>query len=93
MNYPVLSMKATGARIKELRKLHHLKVEEIADFMGFESVQAVYKWQRGDSLPSVDNLYALSRLFGTSVDDILRSEEEKDNDPSLPVFLALLIMV
>ena len=47
MEYPVLDAKATGARIKELRKAHHLTVEEIARYMGFESVQAVYKWQRG----------------------------------------------
>lgn len=85
MEYPVLNAKATGARIKELRKAHHLKVEDVANFMGFESVQAVYKWQRGDSMPTVDNLYALSRLFGTSVDDILRGNMEKDDGPSLSV--------
>lgn len=86
MKYPVLDAKATGDRIKELRKLHHLKVEEVARFMGFESVQAVYKWQRGDSLPTVDNLYALSRLFDTSVDDILRGSREEDESPSFPVY-------
>lgn len=86
MVYPVLDAKATGARIKELRKANHLKVEEIARFMGFESEQAVYKWQRGDSLPTVDNLYALSRLFDTSVDDILRGSREEDESPSLFVY-------
>lgn len=40
----------------------------------------------GDSLPTVDNLYALSRLFGTSVDDILRGSREKDESSSLPVY-------
>ena len=82
MEYPVLDVKATGARIKELRKAHHLKVEEVARFMGFESEQAVYKWQRGDSLPTVDNLYALSRLFETPVDDILRGSREEDERSS-----------
>lgn len=82
MEYPVLDAKATGARIRELRKARHLKVEEIARFMGFESEQAVYKWQRGDSLPTVDNLYALSRLFETSVDDILRGSREEDERSS-----------
>ncbi len=86
MEYPVLDVKAVGARIKTLRKAHSLKVEDVAEFMGFESVQAVYKWQRGESLPTVDNLYALSRLFGTSVDAILCGNEEKDESPSLPVF-------
>lgn len=83
MEYPVLDMKATGARIKELRTDHNLKVREVAEFMGLESEQAVYKWQRGESLPTVDNLYALSYLFDTSVDDILRGEKERDDDPSL----------
>lgn len=86
MRYPVLDARATGARIKELRKAHHLRVEEVAHFMGFESEQAVYKWQRGDSFPTVDNLYALSKLFGTSVDDILRGDREEDESSSLPVY-------
>ena len=86
MNYPVLDAKATGERIKKLRKDRHLKVEDVARFMGFESEQAVYKWQRGDSLPTVDNLFALSRLFGTSIDDILIGTKEKDESPSLPIY-------
>lgn len=89
MDYPVLDARATGARIKELRKARHLTVEDVAGFMGFESEQAVYKWQRGDSLPTVDNLYALSRLFGTSVDNILRGNKERDEDLSLFVFKKL----
>lgn len=87
MRYPILDAQKTGARIKELRKQRHLKVEEVARFMGFESEQAVYKWQRGDSLPTIDNLYALSVLFDTSVDDILRGNRGKDESPSLPVYL------
>ena len=86
MEYPVLDTKATGARIRALRKARHLKVDVGARFMGCESEQAVYKWQRGDSLPTVDNLYALSRLFGTSVDNILRGNKERDEDLSLFVF-------
>ena len=81
MEYPVLDAKATGARIKELRKQNHLKVEEISRFMGFETDQAVYKWQRGESLPTVDNLYALSKLFGTTIDDILQGSKEGDCPP------------
>lgn len=78
MNYPVLDAVATGARIKELRKTHHLTVSQVARFMGFESDNAVYKWQKGESLPTVDNLYALSKLFGTPIDDILCGDREGD---------------
>lgn len=84
MYYPVLDAVATGIRIKELRNARHLRVEDVAHFMGFESPQAVYKWQRGESLPTVDNLYALSVLFGTSIDNILRGSKEEDVSPLLP---------
>ena len=81
MVYPVINMVATGERIRELRKQNHLRVEDISRFMGFESEQAIYKWQRGDSLPTVDNLYALSRLFGTTVEDIIVEETKEGENP------------
>ena len=89
MEYPMLDLKATGSRIKELRKSKNLKVGDVSRFMGFESPQAVYKWQRGESLPTVDNLYALSRLFETPVDNILRGKEERDISSSLPLYCGI----
>ena len=76
MKYPVIDVKATGERIRQLRKEHHVKAEDIANYMGFGSEQAIYKWQRGESLPTVDNLYALSILFHTSIEDIICEKEE-----------------
>ncbi len=82
MDYPIIDTKATGARIRELRLQNHLQVSDISRYMGFESDQAVYKWQRGDTLPTVDNLYALSMLFGTPMNDIIRGvDREEDNSP------------
>lgn len=97
MNYPVLDIKATGERINQLRKDNNLRVTDVAEYMGFESTQAVYKWQRGESLPTVDNLYALSRLLHTSVDDILIGEKERDDEPSLSfsfyIFFCFLVLL
>ena len=93
MNYPVLDIKATGERINQLRKDNNLRVIDVAEYMGFESTQAVYKWQRGESLPTVDNLYALSRLLHTSVDDILIGEKERDEEPSLSFFFGFLVLL
>lgn len=76
ITFPIIDLYATGNRIKELRKQNNISVKEICEYMGFENPQAVYKWQRGECLPSVDNLYALSRLFGTSMDEILCEREE-----------------
>lgn len=77
-NYPTINMKATGARITELRKRCGLKVKDISDFMGFTEPQAVYKWQRGESLPSLDNIFALSKLFNTTIEDIIVSDVVAD---------------
>ena len=76
--FPILDTSATGARIRELRKQNKLTVEQVRDFLGLESTQAIYKWQRGESMPTIDNLYALSTLFETSVDGILRGSREED---------------
>lgn len=97
MNYPVLDLKATGERINQLRKDNNLRVIDVAEYMGFESTQAVYKWENGESLPTVDNLYALSRLLHTSVDDILIGEKERDDEPSLSfsfyIFFGFLVLL
>lgn len=75
--FPTIDLKATGKRISSLRLEKGYSVKDLQDFFGFEQPQAIYKWQWGQSLPSVDNLFALSRLFNTSIDDIL-VESDKD---------------
>lgn len=86
MNYPLINFIETGKKIQELRVAKKLKVRDIAEFMGFESVQAVYKWQRGESMPSVDNLYALSQLLGVSIDEIVQGSKENEECFSIPTF-------
>ena len=88
--FPTIDPVATGARIKELRLEKQLSVRDISYYMGFEEPQAVYKWQRGESLPTIDNLYALSKLFGTSMDNIIRGREEDKRSSSFHVNQKLL---
>ncbi|MCR4998212.1 MAG: helix-turn-helix domain-containing protein [Lachnospiraceae bacterium] len=71
MGYPSIDMVATGKRIHELMKANNLSAKAVADFMGFRAPQAVYKWQRGETLPSLDNMYALSLLLHTNMEGIL----------------------
>ena len=61
--FPVIDMAATGANILRLRKARGLTVRDLQDWFGFEEPQAIYKWQKGKSLPTVDNLYALGALL------------------------------
>lgn len=76
MSFPTLDLKATGANIAALRKAKGYSVRDLQEFFGFEQPQAIYKWQWGQTLPSVDNLYALSLLFDTPINAILVSTEQ-----------------
>ena len=71
VEYPVIDVYATGKNIERLRKEKGFSVKDIASFMGFVEPQAVYKWQQGKALPSLDNMFALSILFQVSIEEIL----------------------
>ena len=77
VEYPVIDVYATGKNIERLRKEKGLSVRDIASFMGFLEPQAVYKWQQGKALPSLDNMYALSILFHVSMEEILVNREDR----------------
>ena len=68
---PVIDMTATGINITRLRVNTGLSVKDLQDIFGFSTPQAIYKWQRGTALPTVDNLVVLAAVFGVKIDDIL----------------------
>lgn len=72
-SFPVIDPVATGENIIRLRKARGLTVRDLQRWFGFEEPQAIYKWQKGQSLPSVDNLYALGVLLEVPMDQILVS--------------------
>ena len=77
--YPVIDLKKTGENIKRLREARCISVVDLQYFLGLASPQAIYLWQRGVNLPTVDHLYALSRLFKVSMNDILVPQEAIDS--------------
>ena len=81
-SYPVIDMKKTGENIKKIREEQNISVSEIQHFLGISNPQAIYQWQRGISLPSVDHLCALSHLFDIPMNDILVLEDMTEHTPS-----------
>lgn len=71
MNIPTINLARTGTNIVMLRKAAGLTVHDLQMAFGFNSPQAIYKWQNGTALPTVDNLIALAALLHVRIDDIL----------------------
>ena len=69
--WPVIDMAATGQNIVRLRKRAGLTVKDLQNIFGFSTPQAIYKWQRGTAMPTVDNLVVLAAVFGVTLNDIL----------------------
>ena len=68
---PTIDMTATGANIKALLKTKGLKVADVQNMCGFNTPQAIFKWMRGDAMPSIDNLVILAHLLGVTIDQII----------------------
>ena len=70
-NMPVIDMVRTGQNIGRLRKQAGLSVRDLQDIFGFATPQAIYKWQQGAALPTLDNLVVLAAVLQVRMDDIL----------------------
>ena len=71
MAIPTIDMVRTGQNIHRLRKLAGVSVKDLQDVFGFATPQAIYKWQHGTALPTIDNLVVLAAVLGGRIDDIL----------------------
>ena len=69
--YPVIDLAATGDNIRRLRMARGLTVRDLQSYFGFAEPRAIYKWQKGETLPTVDNLYALGALLDVPLEQIL----------------------
>ncbi len=70
-NIPVIDMIATGMNITRLRINAGLTVRDLQNIFGFSTPQAIYKWQHGDAMPTLDNIVVLAAVFGVAIDDII----------------------
>ena len=77
MRWPTVNMEATGRNIVRLRERAGMSVKDIQMIFGFSTPQAIYKWQRGTAMPTIDNLVVLASLFGVTLEEILVIEEDE----------------
>lgn len=80
--FPVIDMEATGKNIRRLRLAHRLKIRDLQEYFGFTEPRAIYKWQKGQSLPSLDNFFALAFLLRVPMEQILVAERTRSQEDS-----------
>jgi transcriptional regulator with XRE-family HTH domain len=68
---PTINMAATGNNISKMRRRAGMTVQDLQNIFGFSSPQAIYKWQRGEAMPTIDNLVILASVFDTTMDAIV----------------------
>ena len=68
---PTIDMVATGANIKAMVKKNKMKITDVQDIFGFNTPQAIFKWFRGDAMPTIDNMVILAAVFNTTIDNII----------------------
>lgn len=69
--FPTIDLVATGKNIIKLREESGLSVRDLQNIFGFGTPQAIYKWQHGTALPTIDNLIVLSAVFKVSMEEII----------------------
>ena len=76
----------TATRLMNYRKKAGLSQEELADKLGV-SRQAVSKWECAESSPDTDNLIALAKIYGISLDELINGEKENKKDDGVNIHI------
>ena len=68
---PIIDVAATGANIKSMMRTKGFKVSDVQARCGFNTPQAIFKWMRGDAMPTIDNMVILAHLLDVTIDKII----------------------
>lgn len=69
-----LDIVATGRKIKLLMEEREIAIKDLSKVMNV-SFQAVYRWQKGETLPTISNMFILGQLLQVDVDEMLVAKE------------------
>ena len=78
LNIPVIDVEATSKKLKAMRVQHNLSVAQLQEVFTMENPQSIYNWENSDkkTLPCLDNLVVLAKLYKIRIDDLLVIQEE-----------------
>ncbi len=71
INKPIIDVAATAANIKAYRIRAGYSVREIQNIFNFSSPEAIYAWEKGKYLPTIDNMIVIAAVYGVTIDNIV----------------------
>lgn len=72
-----LDMRMTGQLLKQMIRKHGYTVSDIQKELNLSCPQPIYRWLRGQTLPSIDNLYRLSTLLKVHMEDLVLPRQDE----------------
>lgn len=90
----VIDLVETGKNIRRYRLMRGMSVQDVSDFFGGIARNSIYKWERGETLPCMDHLYALAWLFRVSLDELIVGNRESldcDGDQLVELIIKILL--
>ncbi|MDE6604378.1 MAG: helix-turn-helix domain-containing protein [Lachnospiraceae bacterium] len=79
MFQPIDQMK-TGIKLEILIRTAGYEVKDIQAYLHLSCPQSIYRWFKGKILPSVEHLYALSKLLNVHMEDLLVAQGQPVED-------------
>ena len=75
---PVIDVESTSKKLKSLRLQHNLSVAQLQEEFAMENPQSIYNWENPENktLPCIDNLVILAKLYKVRIDDLLVIQQE-----------------
>jgi transcriptional regulator with XRE-family HTH domain len=73
---PLIDREKTGCRIRMMMEERGITVQEVRSYLCLGCVQSIYHWFHGISLPTLDNLYALSELMQVPMDTLICGDRD-----------------
>lgn len=85
LNIPVIDVEATSKKLKAMRVQHNLSVAQLQEVFTMENPQSIYNWENSDkkTLPCLDNLVVLAKLYKVSVNELLVIREDTSSVDSV----------
>ena len=85
VDIPVIDVEATSKKLKSIRVQHDISVAEMQKLFAMENPQSIYNWENPDkkTLPCLDNLVILAKLYQVQIDELLVISEDTSSVDSV----------